>query len=169
MAKRVEVAVALGVSDRTIGELMAKGILPDVPARGQWDLAACTKAYIAHLREQAAGRAGSGDLDLVEERARLAKEQADRHEMENRARRGELLERAEVDAAVIGAFARVRARLLAVPGKLAPQVLLLDEPAEAEAAIRAAVCDALRELSSTNVADLSTDDSDMVAGSHAAA
>lgn len=169
MAKRIEVAAALGVNDRTVGDLVSRGILPDAPGRGQWDIAACTRAYIAHLREQAAGRAGDGELDLVEERARLAKEQADRHEMENAVRRGELLERAHVDAAVIGAFARVRARLLAIPSKLAPQVVQSDEPAEAEQMIRAAVCDALRELSSTNVADLSIDDGDVVAGAYAAA
>lgn len=46
--------------------------------------------YIRRLREQAAGRFASGDLDLAGERARLAKEQADKVAMQNAVTRNEL-------------------------------------------------------------------------------
>ena len=124
---------------------------------------ASVKAYTAHLREIAAGRSnGEDDLDLVAERARLAKEQADAQEMKNAAMRGELLPRADVDAAVTGAFARVRARLISIPVKLAPVVMTVETPTEAQAAIRDAIYEALRELSDTSVADLCGNDGDVV-------
>jgi phage terminase Nu1 subunit (DNA packaging protein) len=47
-------------------------------------------AYIRRLREQAAGRAAVGDLDLAGERAALAKAQRERIEMQNAVTRGEL-------------------------------------------------------------------------------
>lgn len=46
--------------------------------------------YIRRLREQAAGRATNGDLDLATERARLASEQANRVAMINAVSRKEL-------------------------------------------------------------------------------
>ena len=91
-----------------------------------------------------------------------AKEEADKLEMHNAQTRGELLPREDVDAAVIGAFARVRARLIGVPSKIAPLVVAMDSPAEIEAAARKAIYDALRELSETNVTSLCVGDSDMV-------
>jgi hypothetical protein len=66
---------------------------------------------------------------------------------------GRMLERTDVDAAVVGAFARVRARLLAVPHKCAPLVVGLSA-GEASEVIRRAVYEALNELASTSVSDL---------------
>ena len=48
-------------------------------------------AYIRSLREQAAGRAASGDLDLAAERAKLARAQRERIEMEVATERGRLI------------------------------------------------------------------------------
>lgn len=69
---------------------------------------------------------------------------------------GRLLDRTDVDAAVTGAFARVRARLLAVPHKCAPLVVGLGAP-EASEVIRQAVYEALNELSSTSISDMTGD------------
>ncbi|MFU8865802.1 MAG: hypothetical protein ACNA7O_17980 [Rhodobacterales bacterium] len=66
---------------------------------------------------------------------------------------GRLLDRTDVDAAVTDAFARVRALLLAMPHKCAPLVVGLGAP-EASEVIRQAVYEALNELSSTTVSDM---------------
>jgi terminase small subunit / prophage DNA-packing protein len=163
MATQADVAAHLFMSRQNASELFGRGILPDRGRAGA-DLDECRRAYIEHIRAQAAGRVGSGDgeLDLTEERARKAKEEADRLEMLNAQTRGELLARADVDAAVIGAFARVRARMIGVPSKVAPVVVTMDTPAEAEAAIRKAIYEALKELADTSVAQLCGDDGGVV-------
>lgn len=119
----------------------------------------------------AGGRGGSSEdgLDKNAELARKAKEEADKLEMENALRRGELREAADVDAAVIAAFTRVRSRLLAVPSKLAPKVVTAEDANAAEAEISVAIREVLRELSETNVAQLEADDGDLVEGADAAA
>lgn len=80
---QAEFADLVGVSQPTVSELQARGILqPDQPA-GVWLL-----AYTKHLREQAAGRGADGEL--ARERARLAREQADRVALENATARKEM-------------------------------------------------------------------------------
>jgi phage terminase Nu1 subunit (DNA packaging protein) len=100
-----------------------------------------------------AERRGGGDdrTALAAERARLACAQADMQEMTNAALRGALLPRDEVTAAVQACFARGRARLLAIPTRAAPQVVLLKGIAEVKALLTALIREALQELSETKV------------------
>lgn len=155
MATQAEFASHVGITQPAVADLIARGVV-ESHGRGKLDLDAARLAYCAHLRSVAGGRSGDvqADLDLSTERARLAKEQADRQEMLNAQMRGELLARGDVDAAVSAAFARVRAKLLTVPGKCAAEAVAVTAPAEAEDLIRTAVCDALEELAATTVADL---------------
>ncbi|OAN73273.1 hypothetical protein A8B83_00490 [Rhodobacteraceae bacterium EhC02] len=102
---------------------------------------------------------GSGldDGQSIEEaRRRKMAAEARLAEMAAEKAAGRLLERTVVDAAVVGAFARVRAKLLAVPHKCAPLVVGLNA-GEASEVIRRAVYEALNELSSTKVSDLTGD------------
>ena len=172
MATHAEFADHIGVSRQAVSEMVRKGVVPST-GRGKLDLDAARIAYCAHLREQAAGRLGSdanGDaLDLTAERARKEKEQADQLAMKNAQMRGELLVREDVDAAVTSAFARVKARMTNVPSKVAPMMMGLETPAEAEALVRKAVYEALRELSETTVADLCGDHDGVVEDPDAAA
>lgn len=122
-----------------------KSYVFDVPAVIQWRI------------EREAGNNRRDDSADELRRRKLAAE-AEIAEMEAAQRAGRLLQRDEVDAAVIGAFARVRARLLGVPQKVAPLVAPMEEPGECEVAVRSAIYDCLRELSETNVQSLSTEE-----------
>lgn len=82
---QAEFAAAVGISQQAVSELVRAGVLPAGASAGQWLLAYCER-----LREQAAGRMGqSGGLDLVQERAALAREQRLGLEIKNAALRGE--------------------------------------------------------------------------------
>jgi hypothetical protein len=94
----------------------------------------------------AAGRAKAGELDLGEERARLAKEQADAKEMENATLRGELVYIDDVAKQFGKQASAVKTRLLAIPSKAAPLVLNCTKPAEARAIIEDMIEEALNEL-----------------------
>ena len=93
----------------------------------------------------AAGRY-SGELNLQEERARLAKEQADRAEMENMQERGELV---YIDH-IVGRFEKqlikCRTKLLAIPTKIAAEVHQAPDVKSAKAVMERAVEEALSEL-----------------------
>ncbi|MGR3495209.1 hypothetical protein [Citreimonas sp.] len=170
MATQGEFARHVGITQQAVSDLVGRGVIKP-QGRGKLDLDEARLAYCAHLRSVAGNRSGDpdADLDLTAERARKAKEEADRLEMQNARERGELLARGDVDAAVVGAFARVRARLIGVPSKVAPLVVSMENPAEAEGTIRSAVYEALKELADTNVGDLCGDDGDVVEDTGAAA
>jgi len=73
----------VGVSQPVVSDLMTRGILLAGQPAATW-----LRAYTKHLREQAAGRGADGEL--ARERARLAREQADRVAMDNAVNRREL-------------------------------------------------------------------------------
>ena len=95
--------------------------------------------------------------ELTRERTRLAKEQADKLEMENATSRGELLPRAEVVSALQAVFAHCRARLLALPTRLAPLIAGEQSPAVVQDRITQGVHEALEELKSIKLVSLSED------------
>ena len=74
--------VLVGISQPAVSDLMKRGVIADGGTCGEWLL-----AYTKHLRDAAAGR---GDGELANERARLAREQADAQAMKNAQARREL-------------------------------------------------------------------------------
>lgn len=165
MATVAEAAAHLFLSERRFYELLDKGVV-DRAGPGAYDLDVVREQYIANLQDVAAGRSAGGEgLDLTAERARVAKEQADQLEMKNAKERGELLPRDDVHMAVTESFTRVRAKLLALPSKVAPMAFGLGSIAELKDAITRAINEALAELSSTVVARVSASDDDEHGGS----
>ena len=75
----------VGISQPAVSDLLSRGVIGANQAVGEW-----LKSYCHHLREQAAGRAAAGDLDLAGERAALAKVQRERIEMQNAVTRKQL-------------------------------------------------------------------------------
>ncbi|MBB3691464.1 hypothetical protein [Sphingomonas sp. BK580] len=136
-----EVAALFGKSSRWISDLRAKGELPgDGATLGEF-VAAWTSANAV---------AGKGKT-LDQHKARLAAEKADEAAMKNAERRRELLPRAEVNLAVQGAFARVRAKLLALPSKCAPAISAMKSPIAIQEKLTELVHEALAELAGTTV------------------
>lgn len=78
--------------------------------------------YIRALREQAAGRAAAGDLDLATERAGLAKAQREKIEMQNAVTRRELAPVVLIEEVLAKAGGRVAGILDAIPGMIKRRV-----------------------------------------------
>ena len=111
-------AVELGRDRRTLARL-----LEDLPP----DDAQTDTAGREHRRWRLARviehiYASTDEIDLNAERARLAKAQADRVEIENEVRAGRLLEQDRVIREVGDMLAAFRARVLAIPGAVAQRV-----------------------------------------------
>ena len=79
----------VGISQPAVSELLSRGVLTDGAPAAKW-----LHEYCGNLREVAAGRMASGDIDLATERARLARVQREKIEMQNAVTRGELAPRA---------------------------------------------------------------------------
>lgn len=82
----------------------------------------------------------SSDVSYARERARREAAMAERAEIELRARKGELLARKDVDAAVADAFAEVKNRLLSIPIDHAAELVRIHDELAMEARLPAAAC-----------------------------
>lgn len=78
----------LNLTPRRIQQLAAEGVIPK-DERGKYLLIPAVQQYVKYLQEKVGG--GSGVADLSSQRARLAKEQADKIERENAVRNGQLI------------------------------------------------------------------------------
>lgn len=107
----------VGISQPAVSDLISRSILANGQPMGVWLL-----QYCMHLREVAAGRASSGDLDLVQERARLAKEQADKVAMLNARARRELAPVYVLEQALANACRQIAGILEAIPVNLKRRV-----------------------------------------------
>ena len=143
------IARLLDLSERRIQQLSREGVIPKAE-RGQYDLIAAVRGYVAYLRDLAV-KAQAGAPDFGVERARLIKAKADIAEMEAEGRRGELLPAEAVEAAWTAILARLRARLLVLPDRLAPLCVEETTIAGVRDQIRKAVREALDELAETPV------------------
>lgn len=106
-------AEALLITDRHVSRLTAMGILPKTGDPKQ-----VTAAYIRHLKT------GKGDkANLLEERTRLTRIQADRKELELKVAQGELIQTETAMKLWGGIVQNIRGKLLAMPSKLAPLII----------------------------------------------
>lgn len=149
-----ELADFFGATTQTVRDLAGKGVVVRV-GHGKYMLRASNRAYIAQLREQAAGRAASDDEDgppdLARERALLARAQREGQVMKNAILRGELLPIDDVEAVIGGVLDAVRARLLSLPSRLASEAVGLKSLPQAKSALSGGVHGILDELSATPV------------------
>lgn len=107
-------AQLVGVTQPVISGLLMRGVLVSGDTAGNWLL-----AYCAHLREVASGRERTESaLDLEAEKARLASAQADKVEMDNAVRRGELAEVSVLEMVLAEAGSKVGAILDSIPSTL---------------------------------------------------
>lgn len=133
-----EAAGLFGKSSRWISELRAKDELPGDGAT----LAEIVAAW---------SRIGAKTTGIEQHKIRLAAAKADQAEMKSAQIRGELLAATDVTLAVQSAFARVRAKLLGLPSRIAPRVAGLKGEAAIEEATTDLVHEALGELAVTIV------------------
>jgi phage terminase Nu1 subunit (DNA packaging protein) len=146
------IAKHLDLSQAAVSSLMAElGI--------DWRAASLNEirvAYIRRLREQAAGRAAAGDVDLVTERALLAREQKDRIAMANAVTRGELAPVALIEEVLTKAASKVAGVLDAIPGMIRRRVPVLT--AGDIDLIAGEVAKARNTVAAMSLADLRDDD-----------
>jgi|APMI01.1.fsa_nt_gi hypothetical protein len=135
-------ATELGKDRRTVAKA-----LDGVPADGRIGVRPAWLLSTIIAAMNAGASAPPGQLDPAHERARKDRALADRTEMENDVRRGELVAIADVIRLVGDDYGRVRSRILSIPSRCAPRIAAERDPAKVAAMLQDEINLALRELS----------------------
>ena len=143
------IAKLLDLSERRVQQLSREGVIPKAE-RGQYDLIGSVRGYVRYLRDQAL-KAQAGAPDYAAERARFIRARADLAEMEAKEKRRSLIAADQVEAAWIAVLALLRTRLLALPDRLAPQVLEQSTVGDTRNLIRAAIREVLDDLAEPDI------------------
>ena len=147
------IARLFGVTERRVQQLAKEGVIPAAKQRPyQFDLLPTVQAYIKHLREQANGKEQKSadtvqaeadklraEADLKQHKAKIAEMQL--NELEGKMHRSE-----DVEAMTNDLVYTVRSMIMALPGRLAMDVVQAASAAEASALIRAECHKILNEL-----------------------
>lgn len=113
-------------------------------------------AYIRKLREMAAGRAAEGGVDLATERARLAREQADKVAMQNAVTRGELTPTVVLEQVLTACASKAAGIFDAIPGAVRRR--FPDLPAATIDVIATEIAKARNYYANMSLSDLGLDD-----------
>jgi len=143
-----EIAAALGLDVRRVQQLAADGTLPKA-GHGKYELKACIDAYDAYKAGLTGDEADDSKADSrrkLKAEADLAEHKAELARLEVEEEQGRLIPAEQVADAWGKVLSTVKARLLAIPSAVAPEVQSLATVAEIEAHIRAAVTGALTTL-----------------------
>lgn len=142
LCNKRQLADIIGYTEATITKWQKEG-LPFEVKRGR-ENSYDTKKVIAWLMKK--GDRKNGGLDGEQERARKDKAMADKYELELAVRKGELLESEDVKKTWVDALRLVRSRMLGLPTKLAPIIVMQSEPQKAQAILKEEIHSALKEL-----------------------
>ncbi|MFC3802818.1 hypothetical protein [Cohnella sp. GCM10012308] len=138
-----QLADLLGLTPRRVQQLAEEGIVVK-SGRGKYVAAESVQNYI---RLQAEGAAGKSEVDYFDERALHERAKRRKTELELAVMEGELHRSDDVKLVMNDMIAAFRSRILAMPSKLAPQLLAKDELPVILEMLTREVHDALTELS----------------------
>jgi phage terminase Nu1 subunit (DNA packaging protein) len=120
-----KIAIALNLDERRVQQLVKEG-LPRA-ARGQYDPVKCMLFYIRYLQaaleRKSVPTADGGYAGEREERIRLLRADADLREIELAKERGQLVALPDIEAALTDLVLTTKARIMAIPPRLAPELV----------------------------------------------
>jgi phage terminase Nu1 subunit (DNA packaging protein) len=138
------IAKLLDMTPRRVQQLANEGVVPKPKRRGEYEIVPCVVGYIRHLRAMLDGEAG----DMVAEKTRLMRAQAEKTEIEVAVLNGKLVPVADCERAWSALVGAARSVLLTLPARAAPECLTRAGDEEAiERTLTDMVYEALSELS----------------------
>jgi len=144
----------VGISQPAVSDLLSRGVIAQGQSAGEW-----LRGYCANLREVAAGRQAGEGFDLPTERARLAREQADKIAMQNAQTRRELAPAYLIEEVLAKAGAKVAGILEAIPGQVKRRLPSL--PASEIEAIQSEIAKARNIAAAISLDDLVVTDDEV--------
>lgn len=147
-----EVAALFGVTERSVQQLAKNGIIPVVKKRPyEFDLYDVAQEYIHYLSEKVQGRErkASGTVESEKLRAEtdFKRSKADMAALQLKELEGKMHRSEDVEAMTNDLVYSIRSMLLALPGRLAMDIVEVSNANEASAMIRKECHAILNELS----------------------
>jgi phage terminase Nu1 subunit (DNA packaging protein) len=119
-----KVASALNLTEQRVQQLVHEGLPRE--ARGRYDPVKCMLWYIRYLQkalERKSVRLDGGFVGEREERVRLLRADADLREIELATKRSQLVAIQDVEYAMTDLVLTTKARIMAIPPRLAPELV----------------------------------------------
>ena len=149
----VIIAKLFGVTDRRVQQLAKEGIIPSAQQKPyKFDLLPTVQAYIKYLSDKANGKeAKSSDTvqaesDKLRAEADLKRSKADIADMQLKELEGKMHRSEDVEAMTNDLVYTIRSMIMALPGRLAMDVVQVKTASEASALIRSECNKVLDEL-----------------------
>jgi phage terminase Nu1 subunit (DNA packaging protein) len=142
-----KVAKFLNLDERRIQQLVQEGMPRE--KRGQYDLTRCTHWYVRYLQsalEKTGQRSDGTNLSERDERVRLLSAEADLKEIQLAKERGQLVTIVDVEKEMSELVLTTKARVLAVPPRVAPELVGENSRVMIQARIEKSLKDALLQL-----------------------
>lgn len=133
---------ALGLTEREVVSLLKAGVISCDKGK-LFQLERAAKAIVQHYRS---GEAREETVDYSTERAKLMRAKRLGEEYELRLREGSLHEAGDVEQIVTNMLLNFRARIMAIPAKLAPSLAEESDKTSVFNILKTATDDALNEL-----------------------
>lgn len=148
------IAKLFGVTDRRVQQLAKEGIIPAAQSRPyKFDLLPTVQSYIKYLSDKANGKdqkstdTVQAEADKIRAEADLKQSKAKIAEMQLKELEGKMHRSEDVEAMTNDLVYTVRSMVMALPGRLAMDVMQAASAAEASALIRSECYKILNELS----------------------
>ena len=152
--KTEDLANLFGLTGQWINQLTRDGVIKrrDTPAGKRYNVVESVRAYTQYLRDKAASRADKGipedkELEKFDAEVRIKRAKAQIAELEAQEVQGIMHRSEDVAAMTEDLIYTIRGSLMALPGRLAVDVVSAQTAAEAADIIRAEVFKVMQELS----------------------
>ena len=152
--KTEDLANLFGLTGQWINQLTRDGVIKrrDTPAGKRYNVVESVRAYTQYLRDKAANRADRGipedkELEKFDAEVRIKRAKAESAELEAQEVQGIMHRSEDVAAMTEDLIYTIRGSLMALPGRLAVDVVSAQTAAEAADIIRAEVFKVMQELS----------------------
>ena len=143
------IAKLFGVTDRRIQQLAKEGIIPAAQKRPyMFDLLPTVQSYIRYLSDKA--DAAQVEMEKLRAEADMKRSKADMAAMQLKELEGKMHRSEDVEAVTNDLVYTVRSMIMALPGRLAMDVVQVASANEASALIRAECYKILNELANYN-------------------
>lgn len=147
------IAKLFGVTDRRVQQLAKEGVIPAAKTRPyKFDLLPTVQAYIKHLSEKANGKEQKNadtvqaEADKLRAEADLKQSKAKIAELQLKELEGKMHRSEDVEAMTNDLVYTIRSMIMALPGRLAMDVVQTTSANEASAVIRSECSKILNEL-----------------------
>lgn len=152
--KTEDLANLFGLTGQWINQLTRDGVIKrrETPAGKRYNVVESVRAYTQYLRDKAANRADRGipedkELEKFDAEVRIKRAKAEIAELEAQEVQGIMHRSEDVAAMTEDLIYTIRGSLMALPGRLAVDVVSAQTAAEAADIIRAEVFKVMQELS----------------------